>query len=293
MRRLGATLALALPLLLTGAATAFPPFRSAPMDDPSKLPPRKMQIALGQTLRDFMQVNGLPAENGRVDTPDHNHYAVALDVIADTGPVIFGDHWIAPSVKLGTQTFELPAGRTLFIDQEAGRIKSFTFTPNAQAQPLIDTNRLVKPMLDWFLGRGWTPKTANSLTFALTDDDADFKRGGEKIYAQLKDADNNLVNVTVVNLAMVPSQPAYILAPPPERAKHVPPVYLIRLGFYWAHRNDLSYGDLVYPRRQFVNGTKSEILRLRPWVDDPDWTPQKHGMVDLGGTGEARRWKLP
>jgi len=124
------------------------------MDDPSTLPPRKMQIALGETVRDFMQVNGLPAEDGRVDTPDHNHYAVALDVIADTGPIIFGDHWIAPSVKLGTQSFELPAGRTLFIDQEAGRIKSFTFTPNAKAQPLLETNRLVKPMLDWFLGRG-------------------------------------------------------------------------------------------------------------------------------------------
>lgn len=293
MRRLGATLALALPLVLTGAATAFPSLRSAPMDDPSTHPPRKMQIALGQTVRDFMQANGLPAENGRVDTPDRNDYAVALDVIADTGPIVFGDHWIAPAVTVGRQTIDLPPGRTLFIDQEAGRIKSFNFTPHAKAQPLLDTNRLVKPMLDWFLGRGWTPKTANSLTFALTDDDVDFKRGGEKIYAQLKDADGDLVNVTVANLALAPSQPAYIIAPPPERPAHAPPVYVIRLGFYWARRNELSYGDLIYPRRLLVNGSKNEILRLRPWVDDPDWTPQKHGMVDLGGTGEARRWKLP
>ena len=293
MKRLGVALALALPLVLTGAATAFPSSRTAPMDDPSTSPPRQMQIALGQTVRDFMQANHLPAENGRVDTPDRNNYAVALDVIADTGPIVFGDHWIAPVVAVGTQAVALPAGRTLFIDQEAGRIKSFVFTPNAKAEPLPETNRLVKPMLDWFLGRGWVPRTANSLTFALTDEDADFKRSGEKIYAQLKDADGNLVNVTVANLASAPSQPAYILAPPPERPKHVPPVYVVRLGFYWAHRNDLSYGDLVYPRRLFVNGSKDAILRLRPWVDDPDWTPQQHGMVDLGGRGEARRWALP
>ena len=283
----------AMALVAILAATAFHFFRSASMDDPSKYPPRPMQISLGQTVRDFMQVNGLSAERGRVDTPDRNNYGVALDVISDTGPIVFGDHWIAPRVTIGKQQFELPPGRTLFIDQEAGRIKSFSFTPNAKAQPLQETNRLVKPMVDWFLATGWTPKVANSLTFALTDEDVDFKRSGEKIYAQLKDGEGNLVNLTVSNLASMPSQPAYILAPSPERPPHVPPVYLIRLGFYWAHRNDLSYGDLIFPRRLFVNGDKDKILRLRSWVDDPDWTPQKHGMVSLGGTGEARRWSVP
>lgn len=289
VRRSLVAIALVAPL----AAAAFHFLRPASMDDPSKLPPRQIHISPGQTVRDFMQANHLPAEAGRVDTPDRDNYAIALDVIADTGPIVFGDHWIAPVVTIGAQRFELPPGRTLFIDQEAGRIKSFSFTPGAKALPLQETNRQVKPMLDWFLSAGWTPKVANSLTFALTDDDADFKRSGEKIYAQLKDGEGNLVNVTVSNLAMMPSQPAYILAPAPERPAHDPPVYLVRLGFYWARRNDLSYGDLIFPRRQFVNGSKDQVLRLRAWVDDPGWTPQQHGMVDLGGTGESRRWSMP
>ena len=283
----------ALALVATLAVTVLYFFRSPAMDDPSKLPPRKMQIALGQTVRDFMQTNGLPAESGRTDAPDVNNYSVAVDVISDTSPIIFGDHWIALAFKVGPQIFELPAGRTLFIDQVAGRILSFSFTPYLKAQPLNETNRLVKPLLDWFLAVGWTPEVANSLTFALTDEDADFTRSGEKIYGQLKDGEGNLLNVTVTNLASAPIQPAYILAPPPERPVHIPPVYIIRLGLYWAHRNDSSYGDLIYPRRLFVNGNKNQRLRLRPWVQDPDWTPEKHGMVDQGGTGESRRWLLP
>ncbi len=275
------------------AATAIHFYRSAPMDDPSKLPPRQIQISPGQTVRHFMQVNHLPAAAGRVDTPDRNNYALALDVIADTDPIIFGDHWIAPVVVIGAQRFELPAGRILFVDQEAGRIKSFSFTLNAQALPLQQTNRQVKPMLDWFLTAGWTPEVANSLTFALSDDDADFKRSGEKIYAQIKDGQGNLLSVTVSNLASMPSLPSYIFAPAPQRPAHDPPVYVIELGFFWAHRNDLSYGDLIYPRRLFVNGNKDKVLRLRAWVDDPEWTPHQHGMIDLGGTGEARRWSLP
>jgi hypothetical protein len=283
--------AIALVAAVTG--TAFYSLRAAPMDDPSKSPPRQLQISLGQTVRDFMQINHLLAESGHVDTPDKNNYGVALDVIADTDPIVFGDHWIAPVVTIGKQRFDLPPGRTLFIDQEAGRIKSFSFTPHAQARPLQETNRLVKPMLDWFLTTGWRPEVANSLTFALTDDDVDFKRSGEKIYAQLEDGEHNLVEVTVSDLARLPSQPAYLLAPAPVRPVHVPPVYVIRLGFYWAHRNDLSYGDLIFPRRLFVNGNKDRFLRLRPWVEDPEWTPERHGMTDLGGTGESRRWSLP
>lgn len=280
--------------LAAALGTTFSHLNYAPaMDDPSKLPPRKLQIALGQTVRDFMQTNGLPAQSGRSAMPDVNNYAVALDVIADTSPIIFGDHWIALAFKVGPQIFELPSGRTLFIDQEAGRIKSFSLTPYQRALPLMQTNQLVKPLLDQFLAQGWTPKVANSLTFALTDGDADFARSGQKIYGQLRDSEGNLMNLTVTNLASVASQPAYILAPSHQRPVHQPPVYVIRLGFYWAHDGDLSYGDLVYPRRIFVNGNRNQPLSLRPWVEDPEWTPGKHGMIDQGGSGEGRRWVMP
>ena len=275
------------------AASAFHFFDLTAMDDPSKHPPRRLQISLGETVRDFMQVNHLPAEVGHTDTPDKNRYSVAVDVIADTGPVVFWDNWIIPAITIGTQHFELPPGRTLFIDQEAGRIKSFSFTPGAKALPLQETNRLVKPMLDWFLANGWKPEVPNSVTLGLTDQDPDFARSSGKIYAQLMDDSRNQLSVTVTNLASVPSQPSYIIAPSPARPKHDPPVYVVRVGFYWAHRNDLSYGDLIFPRRIFVNGDKNNFLRLRPWVEDPDWTPEKHGMVYLGGTGEGKRWGLP
>lgn len=263
------------------------------MDDPSQHAPRRLQISLGEAVRDYMQVNHLVAQVGHSDIPDKNNYAVAVDVIADTGPIVFGDHWILPDVTIGRQHFELPAGRTLFVDQVAGRINNFSVTPGAQALPLQDTNRMVKPMLDWFLANGSKQEVANSVRLALTDEDADFKRNGEKIYAQLRDTDGNLLNVTVTNLASVPSQPSYIFAPSPPHPMHKPPVYVVRIGFYWAHGDDLSYGDLIYPRRILVNGDKNKILRLRPWVEDPNWTPEKHGMVYLGGTGEGKRWDLP
>ena len=263
------------------------------MDDPSKSPPREIEISLGETVRDFMQANHLPAENGRPDVPDVNNYGVALDVIADTGPIIFGDHWIHLTFKDGDQRFDLPPGRTLFIDQEAGRIKSFSLTPYDQPHPLEETNRLVKQALYDFLAHGWAPKVANSMTFALTDHDKDFERSGEKIYAQLKDGAGNLLNATVTNLASVPSNDSYIFVPSPDRPARDTPVYVIRLGLYWAHRNDLSYGDLIFPRRIYVNGSKDKLLRLRPWVEDPGWTPQAHGMVDQGGQGEGKRWSSP
>lgn len=263
------------------------------MDNPSHSPPRPIKISLGQTVRDFLRANEIPAEAGRKNTPDKNHYAVAVDVVADTDPIIFGDHWIRLTFENGLQGFELPPGRTLFIDQEAGRIKSFSFTPFDQPHPLEETNRLSKQLMDSFLAKGWVPRTANSMTFALTDRDEDFQRGGEKIYAQLKDHNGNLLNFTVADLAKAPSNPSYLLAPAPLRPQRDVPVYVIRIGLYWAHRNNLSYGDLIYPRRLFVQGTTDKPLPLRAWVDDPDWTPQKHGMIDLGGTGESKRWSLP
>lgn len=275
------------------AATSYYFLRAPAMDDPSKHPPREIQISLGQTVRDFIQTNGLPIETGHVSTPDRDNYGVAVDVIADTSPIIFGDHWISLLARIGSRQYRLPPGRTLFIDQVAGRINSFSLTPYATAQPLAQTNRLVQPVLNMFLQDGWAPQVPNSVTFALSDDDADFKLGGEKIYAQLQDGQGNLLEITVTNLASVPSQPAYILAPSPPRPTHVPPVYVIRLGLYWAHSDDLSYGDLIYPRRLFVNGDKNKLLRLRPWVEDPGWTPQAHGMVDLGGSGENKRWSVP
>lgn len=263
------------------------------MEDPSNSPPRPTKISLGQTVRDFLRANEIPAEVGRKNTPDKNHYAVAVDVVGDTDPIIFGDHWIRLTFEDGQQGLELPPGRTLFIDQEAGRIKSFSFTLFDQPHPLEETNRLSKALMDGFLAEGWAPRTANSMTFALTDWDEDFQRGGEKIYAQLKDRDGNLLNFTVADLAKAPSNPSYLFAPALPRPQRDVPVYVIRIGLYWAHRNDLSYGDLIYPRRLFVQGNTDKPLPLRVWVDDPDWTPQKHGMTDLGGTGENRRWSLP
>ena len=60
------------------------------MDDPSQHAPRRLQISLGEAVRDFMQVNHLVAQVGHSDIPDKNNYAVAVDVIADTGPIISG-----------------------------------------------------------------------------------------------------------------------------------------------------------------------------------------------------------
>lgn len=284
------TLSVAAAILVAGVA--FYLYRKLPPKDPSHFAPRKISISLGQTVRDFIQTNNLTIEKGRTETSDTNNYAIAVDVIADTSPIIFGDHWIQPQVQVGTQHFELPSCRTLFIDQVAGRIYSFTFTPFEKAHPLDETNRLVKQLIDSFLKKGWTLKMAAGPSFTPTNEDKSFKAQDEKIYAKLNDRDGNLITVTSADLASVPAQESYILAPTGRRPVHDPPVYVISLGFYWSRRNELSYGDLIYPRRIFVNGNKNQGLRLRAWVEDPDWIPEKHGMKLLGGQGEQKIWSL-
>lgn len=86
--------AIAFMTVIASAAALILFLISPSMDDASKQSPRKIQVTLGETVRDFMLLNGLSGEVGRADAPDADNYGIALDVIADTGPIIFGDHWI-------------------------------------------------------------------------------------------------------------------------------------------------------------------------------------------------------
>ena len=60
---------------------------------------------------------------------------------------------------------------------------------------------------------------------------------------------------------------------------------------------DLSYGDLIYPRRIFEKGEAALYLPLRYWVDDPHWTPEQAGMVlkkpEERANSESSKWKMP
>jgi hypothetical protein len=61
--------------------------------------------------------------------------------------------------------------------------------------------------------------------------------------------------------------------------------------------SDISYGDLIYPRRIFETGDVTQPLPLRFWIEDPNWTPEKAGMVpttpEERANAESSKWKMP
>jgi hypothetical protein len=258
-------------------------------DDPAKNSPRHITIRLGETVRDLIARNGLA-----VGPYDGGHdFTVDVDKIADVSPVIFGDHWLSLTLDDGPYGFALPPGRTLFISQMAGRITDFTFTPFAQPQPLAQIADTTAEFVRHLEALGW--RDARPAKIPRSPDDLDVLTKSLIVF-QGKTPDGQTVDVTIKDLGMIPKSESYILKLAPAPRREPSQTYILVVGVY-ADTHNLSYADRIYPRRIFVNGDKDARLRLRAWVDDPDWSPEAAGMVaataEQRAQPDASAWVMP
>jgi len=243
-------------------------------------PPQKIKIRLGESVKDFIRVNGAPSNYGG--------QPIDFDRIQDEylPPLWFQDKWIQLVYEDPKYGFELPAGKTLTIRQTLGTIEHFQFTPFADAMPFEETDARVRQIIDMLLDIGWRPRGKLHLPKDENDEET---RKARNIYAQLKNDDGNELEITVLNLAAFPYVSTSVLEKDAQMGRTRIARYMIEVGLY--RKSDLTrdtYRDLLYPRRLFVNGDRKKPLSLRVWVDDPDWTPKRAGMIKRGTD-----WSMP
>ncbi|MET0429186.1 MAG: hypothetical protein ABW026_11900 [Microvirga sp.] len=241
--------------------------------DPADRPPQTLTIRVDETLHDLLRHN-----------PE---LAIDFDRVADTDPIIFGDHWIKVVYDEGDHRLEFDPGRTLMIGQTAGRIESITFNPHRDALPFQDMDAFAKREIRKVEDKGWT-RTYSGIPGS--EDEITKTLDGTKIYATLTNGRGVTMALTVSNLSRVPSMPSYILLKnPPPRPVYEQPVYVMKIYIgLEASGGWFDYRNSVYARRLLVNGSEYEELPLKVWVDDPDWTPLKAGMIR-----DSERWNLP
>jgi hypothetical protein len=259
--------------------------------DPSSRSPKIITIAPRMTMKDFIAINDLSVG------PRIKHgFAINADKIDDVSPIFFDDHWIKLEVRDDEYSFTLPPGRTLFIRQEAGRIIGFAFRPFAQPQPLEEIRTYIITLLENLEAKGWKP----SHDIKVPEEPEDLGFSGENLFANLNSASGNSIQLYLTDYGLAPKSESFILAlnpsANPAEASHT---YLLQVTVNDADiaRVMSFYGNLVEPRRIFVNGSRNEALPLRAWIDDPDWTPQQAGMVEVPAEERTKIdplfWKIP
>ncbi|UHS59995.1 hypothetical protein [Agrobacterium vaccinii] len=257
-------------------------------NDPADSEPRTIEVAMRMTVRDFLDRNKLQT-GPRVP----QGYVVNIDKIGDTSPIFFDDNWISLHVLDGAQSFDVIPGRTLQITQRAGIINGAAFRPFAQPKPLDEARTYVTELITSLEAKGWQPTSQ----IRVPSGPEDFDSGGEMLIAIMKSPSGNDLDLTLRDYGLAPKQESWIIAPDPnaEPAKSTR-TYLLDVDVT-NFEGDLSYGDLIYPRRIFEKGDFRSRLPLRYWVDDPHWTPEKVGMVpttpDERPNAESSKWKMP
>lgn len=256
--------------------------------DPADSAPRTIRISTGETVRKFIEQNEL-----QIGPWVQKGYVVDADKIADISPIIFDDNWIKLEVEDGAQSFELPPGRTLFITQRAGLIEGIAFRPFAKVNSLSEMQGFITQLLGTLEAKGWQP--TSKIKIPSTPDDFDL--GGKSLFADLQSASGNTLQMQLQDYGSAPKQESYIVAPSTNGGPSGPShtyVLLITIDKSEASR---TYEDLILPRRIFVFGDPSKRLPLRYWIDDPDWTPEKAGMVSTSpeerANVESSKWKMP
>lgn len=257
-------------------------------NDPADGEPRTIEVAMRMTVKDFIDRNKLPTGP---HTPQG--YEVDVDKAMDTGPVFFEDNWISLRVLDGAQSFDVIPGRTLQISQVAGIINGAAFRPFAQPKPLDEVRIYATELIRSLEAKGWQPTSP----IQVPSGPEDFNSGGKNLFAILKSPSGNELALTMRDYGLAPRYESWIIAldPTAEPAKSTR-TYLLDVDVT-NFEGDLSYGDLIYPRRIFEKGDAASYLPLRYWVDDPHWTPEKAGMVlkkpEERANAESSKWKMP
>jgi hypothetical protein len=270
-------------LLATAAWVGFTMVRS----DPSLKPPKTLVIATRMTVRNFIEVNGLSV-GPRIE----HGFVIDADKIGDWEPLIFDDHWIALDIRDGEQSFTLPPGRALIASQLVGHITGFALRPFAQPRPLEELHAYILGLLRELEDKGWQP----ALKIRVPEKPEDFDFSGTNYFAELTSASGNLLQMNLTDYGLAPKQESFILNfnrfTKPSKASHS---YLLQITVDMAENP--GYSQLIYPRRLFVNGSKSKEVPLKDWINDPDWTPQKAGMVESSPEERAKPdssdWVMP
>ncbi len=250
--------------------------------------PRSIEVAMRMTVRDFLDRNKLQT-GPRVP----QGYVVDIDNIGDTSPIFFDDNWISLHVLDGAQSFDVIPGRTLQISQVAGIIDGAAFRPFAQPKPLDEVRTYVTELIRSLEAKGWQATSQ----IRMPSGPEDFDSGGKSLFAILKSPSRNELALTLRDYGLAPRQESWIIAPDPtaQPAKSTR-TYLLDVDVT-NFEGDLSYGDLIYPRRIFEKGETASYLPLRYWVEDPGWTPEKAGMVpkkpEERANAESSKWKMP
>ena len=257
-------------------------------NDPAKGESRLIEIATEMTVKQFIEQNHL-----EMGPREPQGYVIPVDKITDTMPIQFVDNWIRLRVEDGAQSFELPPGRTLHVDQKAGRIHGLAFRPFAQPRPLPEMHDYIVSLLAMLEQKGWRPTSPTK----VPSKPEDFDFNGKSLFAELVSPSGNVLQMNLRDYGMAPKQESFILNVNPA---HTPAAesrtYLLQVTMD-NDNGDISYSDMLYPRRIFVHGSEKKDISLRLWIDDPDWTPQKAGMVPT--TPEERphsyssKWKMP
>lgn len=257
-------------------------------NDPSKGEPRRIEVGMGMTVKEFIERNHLEMGPWKPQ-----QYIVDVDDIGDWMPIQFTDNWIALRLVEGEQSFELPPGRTLHVSQRAGVINGIALRPFAQPRPLNEMHDYVVELLKMLETKGWQP----SSPIKVPSKPEDFDFGGKSLFAELTSSSGSILQMNLRDYGLAPKQESFILKfDPTHKPSEESRTYLLQVTVDRGV-SDISYGDLIYPRRIFETGDVTQPLPLRFWIEDPDWTPEKAGMVpttpEERANAESSKWKMP
>ncbi|TDK31277.1 hypothetical protein E2F50_20260 [Rhizobium deserti] len=247
-----------------------------------------IEVRMGMTVREFIERNHL-----QVGPWKAQEYVVDANDIGDWMPIQFTDHWIALHVLDAEQSFELPPGRTLHVSQEAGRISGVALRPFAQPRLLDEMREYIVGLLTQLEAKGWQPTLAIKVPSQVEDFDA----GGKSSFADMKSPSGNILQMNLRDYGLAPKQESFIFKfdPNPKPAEQSR-TYLLQVTVD-STQEMRGYGDLIYPRRIFESGDVTKPLPLRYWLEDPDWTPEKAGMIptkpEERSNAESSKWKMP
>ncbi|MBB4010688.1 hypothetical protein [Allorhizobium taibaishanense] len=255
-------------------------------NDPATGEPRNIEVAMGMTIKDLIEKNrletGLRVAQG---------YTVDVDKLTDVMPIFFDDNWIKFHLLAGEQSFELPPGRTLQISQRAGHVIGISFRPFAQPRPLDEMRAYAKELISLLEKKGWQPTGSSRIPVSQDDFDA----SGKSLFGAMKASSGSEIMMTLRDYGLGPKHESFLLLPDPNfKMAERSHTYLLEVDVYDGVRD--YYENLVYPRRIFETGDPTKALPLRQWIEYPDWTPEKAGMVPTTAKErtmpDASNWKM-
>jgi len=266
-------------------------------DDPARNAPRELRIGLGQTVGDFMTVNGLQEGPGGL-----GEYTVPVDKKFDADSFYFTDVWVAVYYEDGKFSLHLPPGRVLVVGQAAGVITDFQATLHAQPYPFEQADRMARDFIDARLQSGWH---ADSLFYPRHVEDSNSTRN-RKVYAHMTDESGNALILMLTDLSRTPRFDANIPGSAPLTPADPTPRFLVQVQVWAPKALRDRRSDYVSARRFAASGAGKDRLSLRTWLDDPDWTPERLGMKQVDAQNPywnpekpwlnkriVKRWQMP